>query len=135
MSRGYTILRFLLVGMVNTLLGLTIIYIAKWFLGIGDVMANASGYGIGLLASFFLNRSWTFAYDGPGGRAFLAFLTVQGVAYGLNLACVMSLIGYGFDSYVAQALGVLPYTTVSYLGSRYLVFSSVPKIFINQDNR
>jgi putative flippase GtrA len=123
-----TVVRFVLVGMVNTLVGLALIYAAKWFMGAGDVTANAFGYGTGLLVSFTLNRTWTFAHSGPAGRAFVKFLAVQGVAYGMNLVCVMSLIAYGVDSYVAQAFGVPPYTIVSYFGSRYLAFASDTKM-------
>lgn len=123
-----TVVRFVLVGMVNTLVGLTLIYAAKWFLGAGDVAANAFGYSIGLLVSFTLNRAWTFAHRGHAGRAFATFLAVQCVAYGLNLVCVLGLISYGVDSYVAQAFGIPPYTIVSYLGSRYLAFASGSKM-------
>jgi putative flippase GtrA len=126
-----TVVRFVLVGMVNTLVGLALIYAAKWFVGAGDVVANAFGYGTGLLVSFSLNRTWTFAHKGPAGRAFVTFLVVQGVAYGLNLVCVLGLISYGVDSYVAQAFGVPPYTIVSYLGSRYLAFASGTRIGAN----
>jgi len=135
MEKAYTIIRFVLVGMVNTLVGLTVIYAAKWFLGAGDVVANASGYCIGLLVSFTLNRSWTFAHIGPAGRAFVTFLGVQGVAYGLNLLCVMGLITYGVDSYLAQAMGIPPYTIVSYLGSRYLAFAPVGNMTIGGRGR
>ena len=128
MGQVPTVVRFVLVGMVNTLVGLALIYAAKWFMGAGDVAANAFGYSVGMLVSFTLNRTWTFAHRGPAGRAFLTFLAVQGVAYGMNLVCVMGLIAYGIDSYVAQAFGVPPYTIVSYLGSRYLAFASGTRI-------
>ena len=122
-AQRYALVRFVVVGMFNTLVGLTIIFATKWLFGAGDVVANAFGYGVGLLVSFSLNRTWTFAHNGPTGRAFVAFLAVQAVAYSLNLATVVSLISFGVDSYLAQALGVPPYTIVSYLGSRYLAFA------------
>jgi putative flippase GtrA len=110
--------------MVNTLVGLSIIFSAKWFFSAEDVVANALGYGVGLLVSFSLNRSWTFAHSGAAGRAFVAFLAVQAIAYCLNLATVVGLISLGIDSYLAQTLGIPPYTVTSYLGSRYFAFVS-----------
>jgi len=117
------LVRFLLVGGLNTLTGLGLIFIAKGFFGVGDVQANAFGYSVGMLVSYALNRSWTFAHRGSAGRSFLLFLVVQGSAYLLNLFCVMGLIRLGVDTYLAQALGVPPYTIVSYLGSRYIAFA------------
>lgn len=125
MTHARTVLRFLLVGVSNTLLALSLIFLAKGFLGFGDAAANALGYAFGLLLSFSLNRRWTFRHDGSIARALPAFLGVQTVAYLLNLVCVLSLVEYGVNGYLAQVLGMPPYTLASYLGSRYLVFAPV----------
>ena len=103
--------RFLSVGVTNTLAGLLAIYAAKWFLLLGDVAANAFGYSVGLLLSFTLNSRWTFAYRGPYLPALVKFVFVTLVAYGMNLATVLGAILYfGLNGYVAQAMGILPYT-------------------------
>jgi len=125
-----TVVRFVFVGIANTLIGLSLIFVAKGLLGAGDVVANAFGYGVGMLVSFALNRSWTFVHKGPTGRAFVIFLVVQGVAYSLNLVCVLAMIGLGVDSYVSQVLGMPPYIVVSYLGSRYFAFVSARAVDI-----
>ena len=115
--------KFLSVGVLNTAIGLLIIYAAKWFLHLGDVAANACGYSVGLLLSFFLNSRWTFAYSGPQLRALTQFLLVTLVAYAVNLLTVVVAINYfGLNSYVAQAIGVPPYTVISFFLSKYLVF-------------
>lgn len=111
-------------GVVNTIVGLGSIFIAKGIGGLGDVPANALGYSIGLVVSFTLNRNWTFRHTGHVTRALFVFLAWQGVAYAVNLACVLGLIRYGVDSYVAQALGMPPYMIVSYIGSRFFAFAS-----------
>lgn len=128
LTHSVTAVRFLFVGIANTLVGLGAIFAAKGIFGMGDVAANVFGYGIGLLFSFSLNRYWTFGHSGPVVRAILAFLIVQAAAYSLNLVCVLSLIENGLDSYIAQALGIPPYTVVSYLGSRYLAFAPDKKL-------
>lgn len=115
--------RFLAVGVSNTVVGLVIIYSAKWFFHAGDVVANATGYSIGVLWSFALNSRWTFAYRGPRWSALVKFLLVALVAYAMNLLTVMVAINVlAWNTYVAQALGIPPYTLTSYLASKYLVF-------------
>ena len=117
--------RYGLVGIANTLFGLAVIYTLKWF-GLGDILANAFGYACGLLLSFKLNSRWTFGFRGREGRAFVKFILVVGISYLTNLLTVMvGIHTFGINGYLAQALGVVPYTVLSYLGSRYFVFRCV----------
>ena len=116
--------RFLTVGVLNTVVGLSIIYLAKYLGGLGDIAANVTGYSVGLLLSFSLNSKWTFRYDGLLLPAFWKFTVVFISAYLLNLACVLTAIRLGLNAYVAQALGIIPYTVFTYLVSRYFVFRS-----------
>lgn len=118
--------KFLLVGVANTLFGLLVIYALKWFLGMGDAIANLLGYLCGLSLSFLLNSRWTFRYSGPQLPALVKFLVVIGLAYGLNLVTVLGVIRIlHVDTYLAHLLGIPPYTIFSYLCSRFLVFKSL----------
>ena len=115
--------KFLSVGLVNTFTGLLVIYAAKWFLHAGDVVANVIGYSIGLLVSYSLNSRWTFSYSGPQLFAMGKFVLVTLVAYAINLLTVMIAIHFfELNTYLAQALGVPPYTLTSFFASKYFVF-------------
>ena len=115
--------KFLGVGVANTLVALLVIYSAKWFFNLGDVTANALGYAIGLAVSFTLNSRWTFVHCGPQLPALAKFMLVALVAYGINLLTVMVAIhSIGLNDYIAQALGIPPYTLTSFFASKYLVF-------------
>ena len=101
--------KYLAVGATNTLVGLAVIYAAKWFCRIGDIGANALGYSVGLLLSFTLNSRWTFAYRGTTVPAFAKFSLVTLVAYAANLATVlMSIRLFGINEYFAQAAALAP---------------------------
>ena len=116
-------LRFLCVGVVNTLVGLGVIYACKYFGGLGDFAANACGYAVGLCVSFTLNRNWTFGHRGAIVPAALRFLAVATMAYAMNLLTVMLCIhSFDMNSYLAQALGVPPYTLTSFILSRLWAF-------------
>lgn len=115
--------RFLSVGAVNALLGLLVIYAAKWFFGAGDVLANLIGYGVGMTVSFVLNSRWTFDFTGAWKPAFLRFIAVSTVAYAANLLTVLVAIRqFDVNGYLAQALGIPVYTLTVFLASKYLVF-------------
>lgn len=122
LARSFT--RFLIVGVLNTGLGLAVIFAAKALLGWGDVAANMLGYGVGLAVSFVLNRNWSFAHRGAVLPALVRFLGAFLLAYAVNLATVLVLIRVSaVNSYLAQAIGVVPYTLVFFAASRLLVFA------------
>lgn len=118
-------LRFALVGLANTALGLSIIYACKFLLGFGDVLSNALGYCFGLCLSFALNRKWTFRHKGAMWPALRRFLAVFAVAYICNLTIVLVLIRHlEVNDYLAHAIAVVPYTVIFFFGSRMFAFAS-----------
>jgi len=118
------ILRFGIVGLVNTALGYGVI-LAGLALGWGDFAANAAGYAVGLCAGFLLNRDWTFrsgtrSRKGTLRRYGLVFM----VAYGANLIVLALARSLGHvGSPIAQLVGLGTYSTLFYLGSAHYVFA------------
>ena len=118
-----SLIRFLIVGVANTLVGLGTIYLAMYFLRLEIVQANALGYSVGILLGFALNKAWTFSSNDHIIYSFLRYLVVLAVAYIANLATVLfSNSHFGLNPYIAQALGIIPYTAIGFLGSRYFAF-------------
>ena len=116
-------IKFGLVGVGNTAFGLTVIYLCK-AAGMADVPANVAGYACGLILSFQLNKAWTFGDSGKM-RTWLAvgFAGAFVVAYASNLAVLVFLLNVvGLNSYLAQAMSLLVYTTVFYVFSAFFVF-------------
>ena len=77
-------LRFVVVGLANTMIGLAIIYLLKWLVGVGDTAANVGAYSLGLAASVLFNRNWTFYHSGAWLPALARFLLVFAVAYAVR---------------------------------------------------
>lgn len=116
-------LRFGAVGLVNTSIGLLAIYGVIYFFNADPAIANAIGYTIGLVVSFFLNRLWTFGDTRPIPKLLPLYLLIVAIAYILNLMVV--LIGtryYGIGPYLIQLFGIGIYTTVMFLGCKWIVF-------------
>lgn len=117
-------IRFCAVGVLNTLIGLAVIFGLMRFGGVQYVLANAAGYAVGTLLSFVLNRSWTFAHKGPILHSALQWALVIAVAYAANVSVVVaSHEHFGIDRYLSQAFGILAYTGLSFLGGRFYAFS------------
>jgi putative flippase GtrA len=122
---NHTLIKYLITGVANTLVGLGIIYLCLYALGWKSAPANLVGYGVGIVFSFAMNKRWTFRDTGSHALAFVRFAIVLCVAYLVNLATVLELErALHLNKYLAQAAGVPPYTLVGYLGCRFYAFNN-----------
>jgi putative flippase GtrA len=118
------VLRYVVVGLVNTAVGLSIIF-ALMLAGVADVAANAIGYAVGLCVSFVLNGRWTFGASSLDAGRLLRFLLVVGLSYLANLAAlVVARDALGWGSHHGQLAGAAVYTAVGFIGSHWFAFAA-----------
>lgn len=118
-----TIARFVLVGLVNTVIGYGII-LGCLFLSVGDYAANAIGFALGMPLAHALHRRFTFRAPTSVRRTeFAQFAVVVIVAYCANVAVVAvgRQLGY-VNSPLIQLLAILTYAAVLYVLNRLIVF-------------
>lgn len=116
-------LRFGVVGLANTAIGLAAIYALMFFWDVSPSKANALGYSLGMTVSFVLNRVWTFGSNRSVAQELPKYLLVVAVSYLLNLGLVITAISnFAFNPYLAQLLGVGVYTVFVFSGCRRFVF-------------
>ena len=94
-------------------------------MGWGDYAANAAGYGVGLTASYLLNRRFTFVVKTPATPGEMIRFAGAGLgAYAVNLVILTSArsVGYAANPW-AQACAMAGYSVTFFLISRFIVFS------------
>lgn len=113
---------FSLVGVANGVVGIAVIVGAGLF-GAGPVLANALGYGAGLLVSFTLNSRVTFRSRAVSRATALRFLVAFLVAFAANLVIVrMATHYFGAHKLLASLAGPPLSVAVFYLLCEYWVF-------------
>lgn len=118
------LVKFASVGILNTAIGLAVIYSLKWGLQWGDANANLVGYLICISLGFVLNGRWTFGRSTLKTGHLLGYLLVVAVAYLMNLfAVLMSIMVFDVPGDYAQLVGVPVFTLVSFLLNKLFVFS------------
>ena len=118
-------LRFGIVGLVNTAVGLMAIYGVIFFFSAGPAIANAIGYAIGLTVSFALNRFWTFGDTQSIAKVLPAYLLAAALSYLLNLSVVLlGTYQFGMGPYLVQVFGIGIYTVAMFLACRWFVFEA-----------
>ncbi|MDF2536420.1 MAG: GtrA family protein [Bacillales bacterium] len=123
---SHSFIRFLLVGIINTIIGLGSIYFMTHILSFGYWPATFLGNSIGATVSYFLNRNFTFKSNQAHLQSIIRFVIVIGLSYflayyiGAKFVEVCK-IPYGED--VAILFGSGGYTLLNYFGQKRFVFS------------
>jgi putative flippase GtrA len=132
MRLGGLVARFGLVGLANTVLGLAVIAALDLGLGLDPHLANAAGYGAGLLVGFLLNRSFVFrskaAVAGAGARFAVAALCCFALNQAALSAAGVVLEQGDWRRLAAQMIGMGVYSVSLFLVCRYWVFRERPEM-------
>lgn len=133
----HSFIRFLLVGVVNTIVGLSAMYFFLHALTLSYWMSTFFGNIIGAVVSYFLNRSFTFKSNAAVGSSMVRFAAVILVCYflsyyvGQKLAFwvlhQISFISSKYASDIAILFGTGIYTITNYIGQRMFVFQNKSK--------
>ncbi|RYH45720.1 MAG: GtrA family protein [Alcaligenaceae bacterium] len=117
------LLRFATVGLANTLVGYTVIFLCMYGFRMGPVASNVAGYACGLVCSFTLNRSYTFRSTTAAWPQALRFAASFVFAYSVNIAVLVWMTRV-LDAHegVSQVVAGASYTIVFFLLSNFFVF-------------
>lgn len=132
-----TMLRFLLVGVVNTIVGMGVMFGLYNLAGLhawGDVgywISSAANYAAGSVVSFFLNKHFTFRNQEKGAGVVFRFVLNISVcyllAYGLAKPAVnWVLSGTGLSEQLTGNITMLAgsglFVVLNYFGQRFFAF-------------
>jgi len=129
------LIKYAMVGCLNTLLTLGVIFLCKSILGINEYVSNALGYIVGFINSFIWNKNWVFRSSGAYRRELALFLIGFVMCYALQLLVVWAIYqswfgdrefdlgffvisGYG----IATLVGNVAYTLANFIYNRLVTF-------------
>ena len=146
-----TFWRFVLVGVVNTLIGLGVNFLVLWLLGMTDKVsdntaywiASAANYTVGSIVSFFLNKYFTFKSNARSASEVLRFIINIIVCWIIAYGIAKPFVGWLFTKtwvfpwqnvempkvvgYVATLVGAGLFVILNYFGQRFFAFKKVDK--------
>lgn len=126
-----SIIKFLLVGALNTLVGMAAIFLLYNLGKCSYWVSSATGYLAGGIVSFFLNKYFTFQNHERSWRQVLRFAVNVAVcyllAYGIAKPLALRALAgqtVNIQENVAMLLGMCLYTALNYFGQRFFAFRS-----------
>lgn len=126
---NHTMFRFLVVGVVNTLFGMSIMFILYNVFHVSYWWSSAANYFFGSILSFILNKYYTFHHHGNTWKSALKFivniLVCYLIAYGVAKPLMLYLLaGYSqsIQENAAMLTGAILFTALNYAGQRFFAF-------------
>ncbi|KUY47707.1 GtrA family protein [Burkholderia sp. RF2-non_BP3] len=114
------LLRFLVVGGLNTLVGYSLFAVLT-YVGLAYPVAIGLATVGGVLFNF--QSVGRLVFDGAPRSRFWRFVGVYCVIYLLNLGGVRLLLGLDANIYIANALTLLPLSVIAFILNRRFVFN------------
>lgn len=123
-------MKFIMVGIVNTLVGTTIMFTFYNLLHLSYWISSASNYFFGSICSYFLNKHFTFRFRERGWWSLLRFvlniLTCYLLAYGIArpvMHWLLSSFSLVIRDNVSMMFGMCLFVVLNYLGQRFFTFA------------
>ena len=122
-----TLAKFILVGIINTLFGTTIMFAAYNLLHLSYWVSSGMNYFFGSILSYFLNKYFTFQSKEKSLAEIVRFIVNILVCYFLAYGIAKPLTGYLLQNFAvnirenaAMLVGMCLFVALNYLGQRFL---------------
>ena len=124
-------LKFLLVGVINTLVGNGVMFLLYNLCGVGYTVSTVANYVVGSIVSYFLNKYFTFKQTKKSGKEVLRFIITIVVCYAVAYGAakpLAHLIFSGFSEAIKDNLAMLAgsgmFIVLNYFGQRLFAFKN-----------
>lgn len=124
-----TFWKFVLVGIVNTLVGTTVMFVAYNLLHFSYWVSSASNYVVGSIVSYFLNKYFTFQNNEKSVRQLLKFIANITVCYLLAYGMAKPVVSWilqnqsrSIQDNCSMLVGMGAFVVFNYIGQRLIVF-------------
>ena len=126
-----TFSKFVMVGVVNTVVGTSIMFIFYNVFHLSYWVSSASNYFFGSICSYLLNKHFTFQYHEKGFKSLIRFTINILVCYLLAYGIAKPFIRWIFSDFndtiqdnISMALGMCLFVVFNYLGQRFFAFKA-----------
>ena len=124
-----TFWKFVLVGIINTLVGTTVMFVAYNLLHFSYWVSSAPNYVVGSIVSYFLNKYFTFQNNEKSLGQLLKFILNITVCYLLAYGLAKPVVSWilqnqsrSIQDNCSMLVGMGAFVVFNYIGQRLIVF-------------
>ena len=124
-------IRFVIVGVANTVIGTTVMLLAYNLLGLGYWISSALNYIVGSIFSYFANKYFTFQRKTQSLKEIIRFIiniaVCYFIAYSLAKPAISLLLGQWVQSVsimeqITMLVGMCLFVVINFIGQKFFVF-------------
>ena len=124
--------RFALVGVMNTIIGTSAMFIAYNVFGLGYWLSSAINYIVGSIFSYFANKYFTFKSDKKSKKEIVRFIinivVCYFIAYSIAKPVINTLLGnfnleVSLLEQIEMLFGTGFFIVINYFGQKFFVFT------------
>lgn len=124
-------IRFVIVGVLNTLIGMTAMFISYNIFHLGYWISSAMDYIIGSIFSYFANKHFTFKSEKKSGKEVFRFtiniIVCYFISYGvakpvMNIVLGNMNLSISVFEQLSMILGMCIFIVLNYMGQKFFVF-------------
>ena len=124
-----TFMKFVMVGVINTIVGTTLMFVFYNLFHLSYWISSASNYFFGSICSYILNKHFTFQYHERGWASLFRFTINIVICYLLAYGIAKPVMHWILSGYsvtiqenISMALGMCLFIVFNYLGQRFFAF-------------
>lgn len=124
-----TTIKFLIVGVINTLVGTGLMFVLYNVFSVNYWVSSASNYIVGSIVSYFLNKYFTFQNKEKSLTQIVAFIVNITVCYLIAYGIAKPIVSWIFrdlqeriQGNLSMLIGMGIFLILNYLGQRLFVF-------------
>jgi putative flippase GtrA len=119
------LLKYAVVGLFSSLMTYGIFLTLYRLGGVHHLTASGIGYGTGVLASFLVNKEWTFRAKGSGETMCVRFALMHGVSMGFNVGSLQFLsTSIGLAPELGQVVALGCSGPLDFFGNKFWTFKA-----------
>ena len=127
LTAKWQVIKFNIVGVLNTLVDISVFSLLTHLFTLAVLPANAISYTCGLLNSYIWNKRWTFKQTNGTGqnvsREIFSFLIVNIITFGLNTGLIQLCTNFiGLSAWLSKIIATIITLAANYIGYSRLVF-------------
>lgn len=130
----FTTIKFIIVGIINTVVGTSVMFILYNVFSVGYWMSSAANYIIGSIVSYFLNKYFTFQNREKSFKQIILFVINISLCYLIAYGVAKPMVAFILNQYnekiqgnISMLAGMGLFVILNYFGQRLVVFRQSEK--------
>lgn len=128
MKKNKELVKFLIVGVLNTIIGASIMFVAYNLMGLSYWFSTSLNYIIAGIFSFFANKKFTFKSEGKTFQKIILFIITLVFCYFIafylskKIMIFINIDNIKLKENVSMVLGMIIYTALNFILQKKIVF-------------